>query len=58
MEFYTNIISPFFGSAQPGDSVAVCEPGPETDECLFGGIWSNPPHNKTFSAVPCIATRW
>lgn len=35
MASYTNNVFSF-GSAQPGDSVAVCEQGAETDERLFG----------------------
>jgi len=35
MTSYTNNVFSF-GSAQPGDSVAVCEQSAETDERLFG----------------------
>lgn len=39
MASYTkNVFFIFFGSAQPGDSVAVCEQGAETDERLFGSM--------------------
>lgn len=48
----------FFGSAQPGDSVAVCEQGAETDERLFGSTWSNSSHDQTLSEILTNATRW